>query len=71
MKLIRKTLLNLALILFAATLVSCSYAGVAGIGKDHVVIARNDMILFGLLRKVYVCKVSAEGLRSCAEGVAP
>jgi len=42
----------------------CSYAGVAVSGKQ-VVILRNDLFLFGVLRKVYVCEVTSEGLTNC------
>lgn len=43
----------------------CSYGGIATVG-DKVVITRNDLFLFGALRKVYVCKVADRGLTDCA-----
>jgi len=49
---------------------ACSYGGVATAG-DAAIIARNDIILFGLLRKVYVCKVTPQGLSQCANSEAP
>ena len=71
MKLVGKLALRASLLVFAATVVSCAYGGAAGVGNEHVVITRNDQLLWGLLRKVYVCKVSPTGLRACAEGVSP
>jgi hypothetical protein len=57
-------------LLACATASGCAYGGVAASG-DKVVIARNDLLLFGLLRKVYVCKVSEGGVTSCAASEAP
>lgn len=45
----------------------CSYAGV-GIAGDKVVLPRNDNFLYGMLRKVYVCKLTDEGLTECVAG---
>jgi hypothetical protein len=52
------------------SLVGCSYGGTTASG-DNAVITRNDMFLFGALRKVYVCKVTEGGLSGCREGEAP
>ncbi len=50
----------------------CSYGGIAAVGTDKVVIIRNDLFLFGALRKVYVCKVADRGVTDCAaDGEAP
>lgn len=48
----------------------CSYAGVATAG-DAAVVARNDNFLFGLLRKVYVCKITPQGLTQCSNADTP
>ncbi|MFZ5890611.1 MAG: hypothetical protein ACOY0T_06030 [Myxococcota bacterium] len=48
----------------------CSYAGVATAG-DKAVVARNDNFLFGILRKVYVCKVADGGLTACQSNESP
>ena len=45
----------------------CSYAGVAVAG-DKVVLPRNDTFLYGMLRKVYVCKLTDAGLTECQAG---
>ena len=42
-------------------------AGV-GIAGDKVVLPRNDNFLYGMLRKVYVCKLTNEGLTECVAG---
>jgi len=49
----------------------CAYGGVGTVGADKVVIARNDGFLFGILRKVFVCKVSDSGVTACAANEAP
>jgi hypothetical protein len=48
----------------------CGYAGV-GTSGDKAVVARNDGFLFGILRKVFVCKVTDGGATACAEGTSP
>jgi len=49
----------------------CAYSGVATIGKDHVVVTRNDSFLFGALRKVYICKATPNGLKNCSAEESP
>ena len=63
-------LVRLAALAVLATLAGCAYGGAAMVG-DKVVVARNDAFLFGMLRAVYVCKVSDTGLTGCAAGQAP
>jgi hypothetical protein len=64
----------LGLVLFAAvsatTLGACSYAGVA-VSGDKAVVARNDGFLFGILRKVFVCKVTDGGVSNCQSNDSP
>lgn len=60
-----------ALMASALTLGGCAYGGVAAVGTDKVVITRNDSLLFGVLRKVYICTVSESGLSNCTETEAP
>jgi hypothetical protein len=55
----------------ALTLGACAYGGVAAVGTDRVIITRNDSALFGVLRKVYMCKVTETGLSECTETEAP
>jgi len=54
-------------LLTGGVFLGCSYAGVAVAG-DKVVLPRNDDFLYGMLRKIYVCKVTAEGLTECVAG---
>lgn len=55
-------------VVLAATLSGCaSYAGVAMVGPDRVLVTRNDGLLFGLMRKIYICKVTEAGLTDCVE----
>ena len=67
---------KLTCFLFAASVIAsaasgCAYGGVSGAGADKVVITRNDAFLFGILRKVFVCKVTDAGVSACAEGTSP
>ena len=55
---------------FGALSAGCAYGGAAASG-DKVVVLRNDGLLFGALRKVYVCKITDAGLSSCQAGEAP
>jgi hypothetical protein len=54
----------------AGALPGCSYGMIAPVG-DRVVIARQDNLLFGALRKVFVCKVTDAGLTSCSVAESP
>jgi hypothetical protein len=67
----RNTLLNLSIVLALGVGASaCGYAGIATAG-DAAIIARNDWFLFGLLRKVYVCKITPAGLTQCSDAETP
>jgi hypothetical protein len=68
MKMIKMSVLAAGL---AASLGACGYAGVAATADGKVVIARNDGLLFGALRKVYVCSVDASGVTGCVSADAP
>ena len=48
----------------------CMYAGLAATPDGTVYIARNDLFLLGLLRKLYACKAAGSGL-VCSETQAP
>jgi len=60
----------IAVLFVVATLGGCSYGGVAMSG-DTAVVVRNDMFLFGALRKAYVCKVTPTGLAQCVVSESP
>ncbi len=48
----------------------CAYGGIAAAPDGTVYVARNDMLLFGVLRKVYVCKPAGAAL-ACTEVPTP
>jgi|GEM_PF-1444785 len=50
-----------------------SYTQVTRIGKNTVAVSRNDNLLFGLLRgpQVWICQVTAQGLKGCVTGDNP
>ncbi len=48
----------------------CSYGGVAVTG-DKAVVLRNDGLLYGIMNKAYVCKVSEAGLSNCNSADTP
>ena len=52
------------------SVMGCSYAGLATSG-DKVVVLKNNMFLFGMLRKSYVCKVTESGLSNCNSSESP
>ncbi len=56
---------------FMASASGCAYGMIATSGTDKVVIPRNDSFLFGALRKVFVCKITDNGVASCAEAESP
>lgn len=67
-----KKILGLVLLagIAATSLGGCAYGGVAASG-DKAVIARNDGFLFGILRKVFVCKISDAGVTACQSSESP
>jgi hypothetical protein len=40
----------------------CAYGGIATAPDGSVLVARNDLLLFGLLRKIYSCRPGPTGL---------
>ncbi len=60
------------LVLAALTaLGGCSYAGVAATPDGKAIVAVNNSLFFGVLRKVYVCQVTPGGLTQCGAGENP
>jgi hypothetical protein len=70
MKKIMMKLCAIGLLALAGASSGCMYAGVASSPDGTVYVARNDLFLFGLLRKVYACKPTGNGL-ACVETQAP
>lgn len=54
----------------ASSLGGCSYGSIAVAG-DKVVVLREDLFLFGALRKAFVCRVTETGLANCAANESP
>jgi len=67
----KKTILLAIAAGILSTASGCAYGGAAMGSADKVVVTRNDSFLFGILRKVYVCKVADAGLSACADSEAP
>lgn len=65
----KNSIVALALVAIAAT-TGCAYSGASALGADKVVITR-DSALFGLLRTVFVCKVTNDGVSACQQADAP
>jgi len=56
----------------AAPLTGCAYGAIATTQDgSKVVITRQDMFLYGALRKVFVCKVADGGVAGCGESESP
>ena len=56
----------------AAPLTGCAYGQIATTQDgSKVVVTRNDLFLYGALRKVFVCKVADGGVAGCAESESP
>lgn len=68
-----KKVLGLVLTLgaLASALSGCAYGDMAAVGTDKVVVMRNDMFLFGALRKAFVCKITDGGLSTCGSAESP
>ncbi len=56
--------------LLVAALGACAYGGAAAAG-DKVVVLRNDMFLFGMLRQAFVCQITDSGLANCGANQNP
>ena len=71
MKRVFKLLVLAGLMTGVVSMTGCAYGGAAGVGKDYVVVLRNDGFLFGMLRKAYVCKATTSGLSGCRDAENP
>lgn len=60
----------LAVLVLSLSATGCGYASVATSG-DAAIVVRNDYLLFGALRKVYVCRITETGLSQCAAQESP
>lgn len=66
----KKALFILALAATAApAMTGCAYSGASALGADKVVITKDG--IFGLIREVYVCKVTNDGVSACQSADKP
>ena len=65
MKTLKAVLSAFALLALVAVIQGCAYGAMTTVGKEHVVVLRNDGFLFGLMRQASVCKVTPSGLTGC------
>ncbi len=63
-KLIKLAALFSTFVGIISSLGACSYGSIS-VSGDRVVVTRNDMLLFGSLRKIYVCRIADEGVTNC------
>ena len=64
----------LLVVMMSAMLVGatgCAYGTALRVGKNRVLVLKNDGFLFGLLRKAHLCDVGAKGLTNCSEDQNP
>ena len=65
----KKLLAAVAVVMTTGALFAgCAYAGAATTSDGKVIVPRNDTFLYGLLRAVYVCKVTDDGVTDCKAG---
>ncbi|MBM4317501.1 MAG: hypothetical protein FJ116_08475 [Deltaproteobacteria bacterium] len=53
------------------SMTGCAYGMATSVGKDYVVVLRQDGFLFGALRKAFVCKATTSGLTGCRDNENP
>lgn len=66
-----KLLIVTGLLASVVTMTGCAYGGATTVGKDYVVVLRNDSVFWGSLRKAFVCKATTSGLSNCRDGENP
>lgn len=71
MKNIRAILGLFGLLTLVVVIQGCAYGAMTTVGKEHVVVLRNDGFLFGALRQASVCKVTPGGLTGCKQAENP
>lgn len=71
MKIVMKLFIFTGLLASIVSITGCSYGQVVTVGKDYVVVLRQDGFLLGALRKAYVCKATSNGLSNCQDSENP
>ncbi len=71
MKRFLKLMVLTCLLASVVSMTGCAYGMATSVGKDYVVVLRQDGFLFGALRKAYVCKATTSGLTGCRNDESP
>ncbi len=71
MKHFLKLIVLTGLLASVVSMTGCTYGMATSVGKDYVVVLRNDHFLYGALRKAYVCKATTSGLTGCRDNENP
>jgi hypothetical protein len=71
MKRVFSLLVLTAIVVSVISLTGCAYGVATSVGKDYVVVLRQDAFLFGALRKAFVCKATTSGLTGCRDNENP
>ena len=66
-----KALMVIMACLMMAGATGCAYGHAVRVGKNRVLVLKNDGFLFGLLRKAHLCEVGSKGLKNCTEDQNP
>ena len=66
-----KLLMVLAMAVFMFNMTGCAYGHSLRVGKNKVLVLKNDNLLFGILRKAHICDVTPKGLKNCSEDENP
>ena len=66
-----KLFMVLVMAAFMFNMTGCAYGHSLRVGKNKVLILKNDNLLFGILRKAHLCEVGAKGLQNCSENENP
>lgn len=71
MKIVMKLFIFTGLLASIVSITGCAYGQVATVGKDYVVVLKQNSFLGGAFRKAYVCKATPNGLSNCKDSENP
>ena len=67
----KKLIVALSAIAILGTIAPACHYGDVAVDNGKAVVVRQDDMLYGMLRRVFVCEVSDAGLANCASGENP
>ena len=67
----KKLIVALSAIALLGSIAPACHYGAIDVDNGKAVVVRQDDMLYGMLRKVFVCEVSDAGLANCANGENP